>query len=432
MKCIAILVWVLGLLLPAIGMAAAPPEAAENARQLIARFLAGDTAGFEAQATPEFKEKITDAALKDISAQCVAQTGKLVEFSGIPQELPHAKLHVFRQKVRCEQADLLFTVALTVDGKIAGFNLSALPPEPEPSGKFTEEAVTVGREIPLPGTLTLPAEGTPPFPVVIFVHGSGPHDRDETVGVNRPFRDLAHQLAERGIASIRYDKRSFAHADKEFPTVYEETVQDAALAVDTAAADRRLDGDRIYVLGHSLGGMVMPRIAATTPRAAGFICMAAPARPQREFLPEQLDYLARLPFNQSEEAVAQLAAMRKLAEILDRRDYAALPKNRQTYYEDLEQFTPEAALEVERPLLFLQGGRDYQVSAERDFAVYQRLFAARQLERNDVRFILYPKLNHLMFAGEGPSTPLEYGQPHTVDPEVADGIAAFIRQPIGE
>ncbi len=60
---------------------------------------------------------------------------------------------------------------------------------------------------PLPATLTLPS-GEGHFPAVLLVAGSGPNDRDETIGPNKPFRDLAQGLAAADIASLRYDKRT--------------------------------------------------------------------------------------------------------------------------------------------------------------------------------------------------------------------------------
>jgi len=83
---------------------------------------------------------------------------------------------------------------------------------------------------------TCDPEGKGPFPAVVLVHGSGPQDRDETIGPNKPFRDLAWGLASQGIAVLRYDKRTKVHgammagAVEQF-TVKEETIDDALAAV---------------------------------------------------------------------------------------------------------------------------------------------------------------------------------------------------------
>ena len=99
-------------------------------------------------------------------------------------------------------------------------------------------------------------------PVAILVHGSGPQDRDESFGPNRPFRDLAAGLATKGIAVLRYDKRTKRYpesfADLKNPTVKEETVDDVSSAIEYLKYRPEIDGRRITVIGHSLGGMLAP------------------------------------------------------------------------------------------------------------------------------------------------------------------------------
>ena len=95
-----------------------------------------------------------------------------------------------------------------------------------------KEKIIIGEntKYPVNGLLTLPMDTTKPVPAVVFVHGSGSSNMDEKVGKLTPFKDLAEGLAKHGIASIRYDKRSFAHGfkmlkDKSRPiTVKEETI----------------------------------------------------------------------------------------------------------------------------------------------------------------------------------------------------------------
>ncbi len=103
------------------------------------------------------------------------------------------------------------------------------------SRAFQEREISFGEDSwTLPGTLSIPyKEG--PFPALVLVHGSGPNDRDETLGANKPFRDLAQGLASRGIAVLRFDKRTRVHgariASSSGLTVAEEAVDDAVLAV---------------------------------------------------------------------------------------------------------------------------------------------------------------------------------------------------------
>ena len=120
---------------------------------------------------------------------------------------------------------------------------------------------------PLNGILTLPDQTGVSFPAVVFVHGSGASNMDEKVGRLTPFKDLAEGLASHGIASLRYDKRSFGHGlkmlkEKECCTVKEETITDALLATELLRMDSRIDPKKIFLIGHSMGGMLAPRIDA--------------------------------------------------------------------------------------------------------------------------------------------------------------------------
>jgi pimeloyl-ACP methyl ester carboxylesterase len=130
--------------------------------------------------------------------------------------------------------------------------------------------------------LSLPS-GAGPLPAIVLVHGSGQHDRDETIGPNKPFRDLAWGLASRGIAVLRYEKRTRQHQQRVAQlengfTVKEEAIDDAGAAVALLRNRTGIRANRIYVLGHSLGAMLAPRIAAADPAVAGLVLMAGPVR----------------------------------------------------------------------------------------------------------------------------------------------------------
>ena len=142
------------------------------------------------------------------------------------------------------------------------------------------ETITVGAgtQYPLNGLLTLPDDLSAPVPAVVLVHGSGPSNMDERVMKLTPFKDIAEGLAQRGIASLRYDKRTFTYRKqlaKTSPTVREETIDDALLALELLRQDARIDRSRIFLLGHSLGAMLVPRIDAEGGNARGLILLAA-------------------------------------------------------------------------------------------------------------------------------------------------------------
>jgi hypothetical protein len=283
-------------------------------------------------------------------------------------------------------------------------------------------------------------KGAGPFPGLVLVHGSGPNDRDEELGPNKPFKDLAWGLATRGIAVLRYDKRSKVHGKKILAdpkleaamTVKDETIDDALTAAVLLQKTKGIDGKRVFVLGHSLGGFLMPRIAqAAAPlKVTGFISMAGLTRPLDDTIIRQMTYLYGLAGTnlsdddkkKLEDIKAEVAKIKALTDA-DRGSTVKLVGAMPAYWLDLRGYNPpEAARSVKAPMLFLQGGRDYQVQAV-DLDNWKAALGSRK----DVEFHLYPKLNHLFYEGEGILTPLEYMQKHgSVAPYVVDDIAAWI------
>ena len=172
------------------------------------------------------------------------------------------------------------SVSVDAQGLIGGLHIGPVtpptavpyqPPSYADQQSFTEQSVTVGEgtQWALPGTLTLP-KGAGPFPVVILVQGSGPNDRNEMIGPNRPFQDLAWGLASRGIAVLRYDKRTFVYpkqtqAESATFTVQQESIDDALQAAKLVRSMPEIDSKKIYVLGHSL-------LATWLPASASRIC----------------------------------------------------------------------------------------------------------------------------------------------------------------
>ena len=273
------------------------------------------------------------------------------------------------------------------------------------------------------------ASAAAPVPAVVLVHGSGPHDRDETIGPNRPFLDIAHGLAADGIAVLRYEKRTRARpqdfAGDTF-TMDGETTADAVAAVAALRGVAGIDPARVYVLGHSQGGMLAPRIARQSGEVAGLAMLAAPARPLLDLLLEQNRYLVGLDgtVDPAEQAhltrlQAQVDAVRGDGAVALADSPMGLPANYWRTFETVDPVADARATDV--PLLLLQGGRDIQV-VDADWRLWQAAFA------NDPRASLhhYPALNHLGIAGEGPGNIAEYQQSGQVDATLIADIAAWI------
>ena len=320
-----------------------------------------------------------------------------------------------------ERAAINIRVAFNPAGKIAGLGFpprraNVEPSVPPPSNRFTEESVVVGSGAwALPGTLTMPPGDR--LPAVALVHGSGPGDRDETVGANKPFRDLAWGLAERGVAVVRYEKRTRQYGAKmalnKNLTVQDEAIDDALLAAKLLREHGRIDRRRVFVLGHSLGGTLAPRIAAQDRDLAGLVIMAGATRPFADVVKEQLAYLSSL-------APGGAAANEEAA--LQRLRNSAPP----AYWTDLDAYHPaQVAATLTVPMLILQGERDYQVTL-------QDLDGWRQALNGHAGVVIksYPTLNHVFLAGEGKSVPAEYARPGRIPDFVLDDIANWIKREV--
>lgn len=343
-------------------------------------------------------------------------------------------------KTTFEKAKLNINIVFDTDKLIAGINFtpdttvaSNSPPDSLPDSVI-ESSVTFGKSgWELPGTLTLPKkEGK--YPVVVLVHGSGPNDRDETIGPNKPFRDIAWGLAEKGIACLRYDKRTFVYGSKIAGdltnlTVFGETVEDAGLAVQFLKTQDKINSSRIYVLGHSLGGMLIPRIAQITPDASGYIIMSGLVTPMEDIMVEQVKYIGELDGSLSAEEKSTIASYEKMRDNVKRLDQntgftpSELFGIPASYWLDLKGYQPAVmAKEITKPLLVLQGERDYQVPVK-EFDMWKSALDGSK----NATFILYPGLNHLMIKGEGKSSPQEYTIPGKVDSKVIGDIASWIK-----
>jgi len=303
------------------------------------------------------------------------------------------------------------------------------------STSFEEVEIVVGDgEWELPGTLTLPLAEDGPFPAVVLVHGSGPNDRDESIGPNKPFRDLAWGLASQGLVVLRYDKRTRVYAEElaamDEITVQEETIDDALAAVALLRETENVDPERIFVLGHSLGGMLAPRIAASDPSIAGIIVLAGNTRPLEDLILAQIGYLAELDGSVSDSEQQQLFLLEQQVDnvkddnLSERTPAAALPMEVPAHYWlDLRGYDPAAAAAgLDLPMLIMQGVRDYQVTEEEDYQGWQTALAGRP----DVAFRLYAGLNHLFIEGEGKGTPDEYQLPGNVAGYVLDDIVSWL------
>lgn len=434
------------LLLLALTGAAGAESGDQRAGRFVRLLFDGDAEATHDLMSPQMQRAFGADGQKQLREQLTAQSGAVGSIGAAWLQDTVQGYDRYRVPVAFEKATLDLLVVLDGSGLVGGLYVQAHvePPSSPAKGKELPEthATAPGREIAvavgegedaLPGLLTLPREGGP-FAGVVLVHGSGPNDKDETVGAHKVFRDLAWGLAERGVATLRYDKRSFAHpqgliALGQKLTVDDEVIRDAVAALRLLRERPEIDSRRVYVLGHSLGGTLVPRIAAAEPRPAGMISLAGAALPLPEKMVEQTRYIVSVDGEISKEEKAKLSEVEEAAATLR----AALdgqgpePKGYVMgapfgYYRDLEAHDPPAEAAALGIRVFVaQGERDYQVTME-DFARWKKALqghAGACLES-------YPGLDHLFSRGEGPSKPEDYQKPGPFSPRVLDDLAGWI------
>jgi uncharacterized protein len=403
----------------AILRAAQPQDnpAVDHAKQLFDLIKAEKFEDLAKEFNVQMAAALSATQMRDVWVTLVQQVGPFKSFLDQRVTTPAAGVTAVVLGCQFEKSALNFIVAFDGAGKISGLRFGprqtpAAPPTPPPaSSRFKEEEVTVGTgEWALPGTLSIPNGKT--AAAVVLVHGSGPNDRDETISANKPFRDLAWGLADRGIAVLRYEKRTRQHGPKmagnKTLTVREETIDDALLAAALLRSRAGIDPHRIFLLGHSLGGTLAPRIAAEDKSLAGIVIMAGATRPLEDVIRDQVAYLASLSPNgpKPEQALEQL-----------------LRSAPESYWKDLSTYKPaQVAASLDIPILILQGERDYQVT-QADLQGWRDALG----DRRNATIKSYPTLNHLFMSGTGKGTPSEYLAAGHVADFVLDDIAGWIR-----
>lgn len=338
-----------------------------------------------------------------------------------------------------EKNGLISTISYDGSGKIVGLFMNYYPlpagPEETETYKETDLVVEALKAYPLRARLTMP-KGVENPPLVVYVQGSGASDLDETIGAvaNKPFRDIAHGLAEQGIASLRYDKRYFTYPELG-------TQQDAVVTIQTEVLDdvnallalaqqQPVNQDRIYLLGHSLGGMLAPEIARQNDSVKGIISLAgSPFQLEDLILDQNIAMISKdqtLDDREKETYIGQIRQMvNQVKELTEEKKPKELILNMPAdYWLSLNQIKAgEIAGKLTIPMLFLQGTADFQVSFDKDFGEWKKLLASS----SHVEFREYEGLNHIFFEANGKDDATEYDIEGHVSPEVIADIADWVK-----
>jgi uncharacterized protein len=449
MKSILKLLVALALMSCALQTFAESPDFEALGRGLVTQLAARQFDKVEAQFDDQMKAALPLAKLPEIWDTLQAQAGAFKDITSV-KVMEKQGLHAAFVTCEFQNAALDAKVFMDDQGRVKGLFFepaAAAGNQAAPAAEWKTPSYVntdlfhdrdtniVSGRWELPGVLTLPNTKTA-VPAVVLVHGSGPQDADETLGPNKPFADLAYGLASQNVAVLRYVKRTKQYgadskSDAPF-TVKDEVTDDVVAAVSLLAKMPEINKKQIYVLGHSLGGMLAPRIAAEDPEVAGIIIMAGTARPLEKVVVDQVKYIASLttpqtPANKkqidrAEEIAAQVESSSLKA--TDTVDFFGAPITG-SYFLDLRSYDPaKVAAGLKIPILVLQGGRDYQVT-NADYEVWQKALAG------DPRatFKFYPNYTHLFMpaTGSGAPSPDDYAIAGNLSEDVITDIAKWVK-----
>jgi dienelactone hydrolase len=385
-----------------------------------------------------FKKRLDEKKLEQMWANVYGLAGAFVKTKEVKQESSQPMSIAVTLTLMFDKKTINLRMIFGRDDKIKSFTFLPYHPVEKykvpsyyDSTKVKESDIRFNSgEYNLPGTLSLPASGKQ-LPAVILVHGTGPNDRDETVGATKLFKDIALGLAMKGVAVLRYDKRAKAYAGKrdlrkkDF-TVRDEAIDDVIAATEAIKKYSSVDTTKIFLLGHGFGAMILPRIAKELPQLAGIIMVGANTNPLEDEIYEQAENL----FSQDSMTSRKTQLLDSLkiqvnkVKHLTSADSSSSPLlfHPKSYWLDMNSYHQvEVAKNLSLPILIIQGERDYQVPIE-NFNTWKKELG----DKKNVKLKLYPKLNHLLQEGSGESTASEYDKQGNVPSYVISDLYNWI------
>lgn len=401
------------------GLWQAEIEAEENSEWIALRFFPTGPDTFEG----EFD--LPDQLVRDIPLDGFNARGRELTIRASSRNF------FLRAKVDASVQKMSGTMSIDGEEHTVQFEKVIFPSYMDPAG-IVETPIILGSEPSLlKGAFTTPRDAEN-YPIVILLQGSGNQDRDGMLGPNRVYRDIAWGLANSGIASIRYDKRSFlypgsttteASMDSRFMEL--EYIEDALTAIQHASGDPKATG--IYLAGHSLGAIVAPSIASRSGNIDGLILLAPVVRRHAQLAIDINLYYNRI--GKLDETARE--GLPKVIDIYKKLLEKELPPDLElrdgifaAYYYELDRYDLIDDLQAAGlPTLIVQGEKDFQALMDKDFLPLKQYFG------RDERFTFksYPELNHMFFTSPNRySFWNEYREPAFVDRAVIRDIARWI------
>lgn len=414
------------LLIPFIGLCQTPKQIAKAFVEAIFN-KQYDTA--ISYIDSSIQNKMPPVLLGQITNSMVQKNGDFKKVVDVNQQQAGGYLNCIVNTVFEKNSELIRTV-FNSNNKIIGFFLV-----PHRKNQETDDAPNAynikSGNLTLPGTLLI-AKDNNQKKLVILVHGSGANDRDETLGQLKPFKDLAQGLLKAGISTYRYDKRTFV-APKSLPknfTVDDVVTNDVLNIIHYFNNNDTFQNYKLYVIGHSLGAFMAPRIAKKAKGVVnGVVMMAGPARPIQDLILEQLTYLDSL--TPSKELDEKLKEVKRQIHYMHGKAFnqnspsdSLLSKQQASFWLSFNAYKPlEVIKSINTPFLILQGEKDYQVRMA-DFNLWKR--ATKGM--SNISFKSYPGLSHLFMQSNGTPSPKDYEGEKHIPSQVINDIASWIKK----
>ena len=325
------------------------------------------------------------------------------------------------------------------------------PQNPVKPYPYREEDVTYTNKAAgntLAATLTIPT-GKGPFPAVLLIAGSGPHDRDESLMGHKPFLVLSDYLTRKGIAVLRTDKRGIGKSTGDYAdATTADFAADAEAGVAYLKTRSEVDSHKVGIVGHSEGGSIAPMVAAKNPGVAFIVMMAGTGVPGDQIIVEQSRLIAEAGGESKEKAsedaekeretlllvetekdpanLDTLLGVKLAAEGVPDAQIAAQTKALTSrWVRFFLTYDPATALrKVACPVLVLNGSLDLQVPPGQNLPAIRKALEEAGNKHFEVDEL--PGLNHL-FQTAKTGSPSEYAEiEETMSPTAMGKIATWI------
>ena len=324
------------------------------------------------------------------------------------------------------------------------------PQNPVKPYPYREEEVSYSNaaaKIELAATLTVPP-GKGPFPAVLLMSGSGPHDRDETLMGHKPFLVLADYLTRKGIVVLRADKRGVGKSTGDYSkAVMEDFASDAEAGVAYLKTRAEVNPRKIGLVGHSEGGVEAPMAAVADPDVAFIVMMAGTGIRGDELLAEQVQLIEKAAGKSQTDVDKDVAEQRQILALVEKdKDDTALEKDLRAtmagkepdaqidlqiklvsspWFRGLLEYDPVPTLsKVVCPVLAINGEKDLQVPPDTNLPPIRKALAAGGNKNSEVDEL--PGLNHLFqtakTGGVGEYSEIE----ETMSPVAMEKVASWI------